>query len=163
MNSSKGCRWISALPWTSMDTICLTMVFITNFRPISAPAPGAPPPRPSALTLVCRADSHIFSLHSPISIAWAFFPFLKMSSQSCYHCHQWPWPAAGLFWSQLALALLDRGEASGRFSPKPPLQPPCYQKISTQLNRTAQKSIPYKTSAHKLLNLCFEGLQGCFH
>lgn len=69
MGSSMGCRWISALPWTSMGTICLTMVFITSCRWISAPAPGVPPPPPSALILVCRADSYVFSPHSTIPIA----------------------------------------------------------------------------------------------
>ena len=50
VGSSPGCRWISAPPWTSLGcrgTACLTMVFPTGCRGISAPTPGAPPPPPS--------------------------------------------------------------------------------------------------------------------
>jgi len=49
-----GCRWIST-PLRSCvgcrGTACLTMVFATSCRGISAAAPGPPPP-PSSLTLV---------------------------------------------------------------------------------------------------------------
>ena len=54
VGSSLGCRWISAPPWTSMDyrwTACLTMVFTTGCRGISAPVPGASPPPPASQTL----------------------------------------------------------------------------------------------------------------
>ncbi|KAK4826739.1 LOW QUALITY PROTEIN: hypothetical protein QYF61_010992 [Mycteria americana] len=52
VGSSMGCRWIPAPPLTSMGcrgTACLTMVFTTGCRGISAPAPGAPPPPSLAL------------------------------------------------------------------------------------------------------------------
>jgi len=42
---SMGCRWIAAPLWTSMgcrDMACLTMVFSTSCRGISAPVLGAP-------------------------------------------------------------------------------------------------------------------------
>jgi len=61
---SMGYRWISAPPWTSVVfrvTGCLTMVFTTSCRGISAPMPGAPPSPRSSLTLV----SAKFSLLSP--------------------------------------------------------------------------------------------------
>jgi len=51
---SMGCRWISAAPWTSMGyrgTTCLTMIFSTGCKGISAPVPGAPPSPPSSLGL----------------------------------------------------------------------------------------------------------------
>ena len=72
--------WIFAPPVTSMGcrgTACLTMVFTMGCRGISAPAPGAPPPPPSSLTLVSaelflsHILSHIFSLLSPAAIAAA--------------------------------------------------------------------------------------------
>lgn len=65
---------------------------------------------------------------------------------------------AGLFWSQLAFALLDMGEPSGRFSQKPPLQPPCYHNISTQTQYNCSQICVIQNFCHKLLNLCFEGL-----
>ena len=53
---SKGYRWISAPPWTSMGcrgTTCLTMVFIMSCKGrLSAPVSRAPPPPPSSLMLV---------------------------------------------------------------------------------------------------------------
>ena len=55
VGSSMGNRWISAPWWTSMgcrDTACLTTVFSTGCRGTSAAVPGAPPPFPSALSLV---------------------------------------------------------------------------------------------------------------
>lgn len=73
---------------------------------------------------VCRADSLVYS-HS--SLLWLqllllsnFFPFLNKLSQSCCYCLWWahPWPVASLPWRKLALALSDRGEASGSFSLK---------------------------------------------
>ncbi|KAM9590855.1 uncharacterized protein ACIBXB_005903 [Morphnus guianensis] len=47
-------------------TACLTMVFTTGCRGISAPAPGAPPPPPSSLILV---SAGLFLLHvlTPLS------------------------------------------------------------------------------------------------
>jgi len=65
---SMGCRWISAPPWTSMGcrwTICLTRIFSTGCRRISALAPGAPSLHPSSLTLVSAELFHIISLLSP--------------------------------------------------------------------------------------------------
>jgi len=57
VRSFMDCRWISAPAWTSMvcgGTACLTKVFTTGFRGISAPAPGAPASCPSSPTLgVC--------------------------------------------------------------------------------------------------------------
>jgi len=50
VGSSTGCRWRSALPWTSTGcrgTACLTVVFTMGWRGISAPVPGAPTPSPS--------------------------------------------------------------------------------------------------------------------
>ncbi|KAM9590844.1 uncharacterized protein ACIBXB_005893 [Morphnus guianensis] len=84
VGSSTGCRWISAPPRTSMDcrgTACLTMVFTTGCRGISALAPGAPPPPPSSLTLV---SAGLFLLHvlTPLSgchfcLSQQLFSFLK--------------------------------------------------------------------------------------
>ena len=68
---SRGCRWISAPLWTSMGcrgTACLTMVFPMGCRGISAPAPGAPPPPPSSLTLV-SAELFLSHLLTPLSLA----------------------------------------------------------------------------------------------
>lgn len=84
-----------------------------------------------------------------------------MSSQSCYHPRWWPWlVCAGaswhwLYWTWEKLLAGSHGShpcslSATKIYPHKP-------------NTTAQKSVPYKTSAHKLLNLCFEGLQGCFH
>ncbi|KAM9590949.1 uncharacterized protein ACIBXB_005997 [Morphnus guianensis] len=88
VGSSLGCRWISAPLWTCMDcrgTACLTMVFTTGCRGISAPAPGAPPPPPSSLTLV---SAGLFLLHvlTPLSgccfcLSHNFFFFFF----KCYH------------------------------------------------------------------------------
>jgi len=62
--------------------------------------------------------SHIFSLLSSAAVAVAegFFPFLKYVITEVL-----PWPAVGLSWTWLALALFDIGEASGSFPQKPPL------------------------------------------
>ena len=78
VGSAMGCRWVSAPPWTSMDcrgTTCLTMVFTTGCRGISALVPGAPPP-PSSLTLVSAGlfHTHIFSV---IASAQHFLALLK--------------------------------------------------------------------------------------
>jgi len=86
----------------------------------SAPAPGAPPPPSSALTLVSAELflSHRLTPLSRLLCNCKFFPFLNMLSQRCYH-RRWlarPWPAAGPSESQLALALSDTGEASSSFS-----------------------------------------------
>uniref|UniRef100_A0A8B9RQG0 Amidophosphoribosyltransferase n=1 Tax=Accipiter nisus TaxID=211598 RepID=A0A8B9RQG0_9AVES len=92
VGSSPGCRWRSAPPWTSLGcrgTACLTRVFTTGCRGIFAPAPGASPPPPSALTLV---SAGLFLLHvlTPLSgccfsLSHNFFPFLEMLSQRRYH------------------------------------------------------------------------------
>ena len=86
VGSSMGCRWISAPPWTSMGcrgTACLTMVFTMDCRGISAPAPGAPPPSPSSLTLVSAElfRSHILTPLSQLLLHSSFYPFLNMLSQ----------------------------------------------------------------------------------
>lgn len=48
------------------------------------------------------------------SCSWdgCFSLFLNMLFQRHYHGQTWPWPVLDLSWSQLALALLDLGEAS---------------------------------------------------
>jgi len=79
---SMGCRWRSAPPWTSMHyrgTACLTIVFITSCRGISAPAPRAPPPPLSSLTSVSTGLFHIFSFLSlpAAAVAQQLFPLLK--------------------------------------------------------------------------------------
>jgi len=60
-------------------TACLTVI-IMGCRGISAPAPGAPHPPPSALTLVsAELFLTFFSLLSPtaVAVALGFFPLLK--------------------------------------------------------------------------------------
>ena len=52
---SMGCRWISALTWSSMGyrgTASLPVVYSMCCRGFSVPALGAPPPTPYSLTLV---------------------------------------------------------------------------------------------------------------
>jgi len=128
MGSSPGCRWVSAPLWTSTGssrTACLAMVFSTGCRGISAPAPGAPPPPPSAQTLMSAELflSHRLTLSGCSCCYPGVFssPFLTMLSQRHYRCRRWARPrlAVGLSWSRLALALLDMGEASGTFSQNP--------------------------------------------
>lgn len=94
--------------------------------------PGVPPPSPSALTLVSAGhDTFSLPLTWLLGSAAAFSPVLNTLSQSCYHCID------GLSlcqWSQLIMALLDLGEASGSFSmnslcsppPWPLLPKPCH-------------------------------------
>jgi len=79
-------------PWAGRGTACLTMVFSTGCMGISAPAPGAPPHPPSALTLVSAelilTQSHSsLQLQMPLCIwrRFIFFPFLTMVSRRCYH------------------------------------------------------------------------------
>jgi len=79
---STGCRWRSAPPWTSMGcrgTACLTMVFSTGCRGISAPAPGAPPPPPSSLALV---SAELFLSHrlTPLSSLLFYHSFFSSPS-----------------------------------------------------------------------------------
>jgi len=89
---STGCWWISVPPWTSMDCkgrACLTMVFITGCRGISALASGAHPHRPSSLTLV-SAELYLSCILNPL--LWQLLcgnlsPFLSILSQRCYHHH----------------------------------------------------------------------------
>jgi len=57
-----------------MGTACLTMVFTTGCGGISAPAPGAPLPHPSSLTLVSAGLFHTFSLFSS---GCCHFPLLQ--------------------------------------------------------------------------------------
>ena len=75
VESSMGCRWVSAPLWASMGcrgTAWLTMVLATGCRGTSAPAPGAPLPPPSALALV----SAEFLLLSPAAkCPYTFFFF----------------------------------------------------------------------------------------
>ena len=131
LGSSMGSRWRSAPLWTFMGcwgTACLTMVFSMGCRGISAPAPGAPPPRPfSSLTLV---SSYLFvSPDGKCCYTW-YFSFLNMLSQRCCHCH-WlaqPWAAVGPSWNQLVFPLSDIGEASSSFSQKPTLYLPLLPK-----------------------------------
>jgi len=55
VGSSPGCRWVSLPPLASMGcrgTACLTTVFTTGCRGISALAPATPPPPLCSLTLV---------------------------------------------------------------------------------------------------------------
>ena len=68
-------------------TACLTMVFITGYRGISAPTPGAPPPPLPSLTLVSAELFLSHSLTLPLAALSQqfFFPFLTMLSQRCYH------------------------------------------------------------------------------
>jgi len=130
---SMGCRWISAPAWTSTGcrgTACLTRVFSTVCRGTSALVPGAPPAPAFSLTLV-SAELFLSHILTPFSsckmpLCRCFYTFLNGLPQRHYHCHRWarPWPTVGPSWSQLALALLDVGEASSSFSQKPSLQPP---------------------------------------
>ena len=93
VGSSTGCRRISATPLPSMGcrgTACLTMVFTTGCRGISALVPGAPPPLllhwPRCLQ---GCSSHTSSLLSPAAIAvtQGFFCLLKYIIPVRYHCH----------------------------------------------------------------------------
>jgi len=117
-------------------TACLTMGCFMGCGGISAPAPGVHPAPPSPLTLVSAELflSHILTFFSCSFCCAFFFRFLTMLSQRFYHhCWlSWPCPVAGPSWSQLALAPLDIGEASGSFSQKLPVQPPCYQNFAMQ-------------------------------
>ena len=92
VESSTGCSYISVPLCTSMDwrgTVCLSVVFTTSSRGISAPAPEAPPPPPSSLTLM---PAELFLSHSLTHLSQLlphskFFPFLSMLSQRHYHHH----------------------------------------------------------------------------
>ena len=80
VGSSLGCRWRSAPLWTSMGcrgTACLTMVFSSGCRGTSAPAPGAPPHLPSALTLV---PAGLFLSHILTPLSGCFLPPLLNSA-----------------------------------------------------------------------------------
>lgn len=80
-----GCRWISASLLSSVgyrETACITIVFITGCRGISAPAPGAPLPPPSS---PISAPAGLFLSHfitpPPRHCCTAFFTL----SLKCYH------------------------------------------------------------------------------
>ena len=127
---SLSCRWISAPPWVSMGcrgTACLTMVFITGCRGISALVPGAPPsPPPSSLTLV---SAELFLSHCLLSLSCCKMPLCRFFFFLNYVFPEvlppslmaWPLPVVGPSWSRLALSLSDIGEISSRFSQKPPV------------------------------------------
>jgi len=77
LESSPGCRWIAAPPWTSMGrtgTACLTMAFAMGCRGISALAPGAAPLLSSPLTFVSAELflSHILTLLSGCRFFFTF-------------------------------------------------------------------------------------------
>jgi len=108
--SSMACRWTSAPLWTSMGcggTACLTMVFSTGSRGISAPAPGAPRPPPSSLTLV-SAELFLSDVLTPLSLMLlpsSIFPFLKYIirgattvSDGLSHGQQWLHLGDGWHW-----------------------------------------------------------------
>lgn len=66
---SQAAVHISAPPWSSTGCrgiMCFTMIFSTGFRGISVPAPAAPPPNHSSLTLV-YAELFLFSCFFPHS------------------------------------------------------------------------------------------------
>lgn len=60
--------------WACRHTACLTMVFITDWRGISAPVPGTSPSPSSPLTLLCTELllSHIFASLSSSSHTTTF-------------------------------------------------------------------------------------------
>ena len=75
MESSMGCRCISAPVWSSMgcrETTCFTMVFSTGCRGIPALVPGAPPPPPCSLPGAFLSHFSHFSL--PQLLRRAFYP-----------------------------------------------------------------------------------------
>ena len=147
VGSSMGCRNIAYM----------AVVFSMGCKGISAPVPGVPPPPPS-LTGVCRAVSLMFS-HSFLTAAVVqpFYPFLNTLPQRCHQCcsRAQLWPAAGLPWSWLELALSDMGAAPGLSSQRPPLQPPPQtlpHEFHTDSYRYSRaifcfKSIPYRPDA----------------
>lgn len=89
-------------------------------REISAPALRAPPLTPS-LTLVAAVLFHLSIVPpslSAIASKQCFFPtLLSLFSQGLQSLMGLTWPS----WSQLALAMLVIGEATGSFLQKPPL------------------------------------------
>lgn len=84
---------------------------------------------------------HFFTPLSGCSCSCAGFPpgppFLNLLSQRCHHHHSQPqpWSAAGPSWTQLSLAPLSPGDASGSFSHNLLLIPP--QNLATQTHYTA--------------------------
>jgi len=156
VGSSKGCRWISAPPWTSMGcrgAAFLTMVFSTGCRGFSALAPGVPPP-PSSLTLV---SAELFLLHNltPLSCCKCcyagLFLFLNVLLQSYYDRGWWaqPWSVADPSRRQLALALLDLGEllapSHRRHSCRPSTAKTLPLKPSTMLSSITPRTDPWGT------------------
>lgn len=105
-------------------------------RGSSALAPGALLCLPSLALMFCKVVFLTYSRSGCSCCCTAVLSFLSILSQRHHHCCWWtrPRPAAGLSWSQLALALQDVREAPSSFSQKSTLQPPlqpklCYAKI----------------------------------
>lgn len=126
-DSIRGCRWITALLWTSMGTAVSPYLSPwTAGEWISGRTPGLQQLLPSLLHwpwYMQNSFSYTISLPLPcpqFASVQELYLILKPLPSWCCHCHWWAQPSPAVSWSQLALAL-DMWGASSSFEQKPPL------------------------------------------
>lgn len=134
VGSSKGCRWSSTPPWTSMGckrTASLTRVCTRIWKGISALVPGAPPP-PTSPTPVCAELTYIITVLVKLPLNSNFPPFFTLLSHTPYHYCWWAWPWPEQVHLGAGIGLSGHKGSLWQLLTEPPLWTSCYQNLALQ-------------------------------